>query len=698
MSSSTANFLFELGTEELPPKALKNLSSALTRGVVDRLKQHMLAFDEGGVQSFAAPRRLAVLVPALQTQQPDQSIEKLGPAIAAAYDKEGKPSKAAEGFARSNGVSFDELITVETDKGERLCYRSTAKGKAAAELLPDIISQALADLPIPKRMRWGASRDEFVRPAHWLLMLLGGDVIETEILGLTAGKVTLGHRFHAPAEITIDDALQYEALLEEQGKVLASFEKRREHIVAQTRKLAASLGAQAVIEDDLLDEVTALVEWPVALAGKFDEAFLAVPEEALVSSMSEHQKYFHLLDDAGQLLPGFITISNIECDDPARIIEGNERVIRPRLADAAFFFETDKKVSLQSLRKRLQNVVFQQKLGTVYEKTSRIAALAESIARLLGVDGDQARRAGELCKADLASDLVLEFDKMQGIAGGYYARHESLGDEIATAIETHYLPRFAGDKVPETDIACAVAIADRLDTITGIFGIGQEPSGSKDPFALRRASIGVLQIILHNKLAVNLRELITAATGQHAAIEDRSAVVDKVCSYIFDRFTAYYQEQGISTEVIMAVRAVSAFDALDFDARIHAVTEFVAQPECESLAAANKRVSNILEKSEGVVTADTFDAGLLAEEAEKTLADAINASQAEAAPLFKNGDYRAGLLALTKLRKPIDTFFDKVMVNTDDPALKQNRLALLATLRDMFMQAADVALLAPAKK
>ncbi|NNL56482.1 MAG: glycine--tRNA ligase subunit beta, partial [Pseudomonadales bacterium] len=443
----------------------------------------------------------------VDTQQADQAIEKLGPALQAAYDKQGAPSKAALGFARSNSVEFEALQTVATDKGERLCFKSVAKGKATSELLEDIVQRALQDLPIPKRMRWGASRAEFVRPVHWLVMLLDDTVVDAQLLGKQAGRTSYGHRFHAPGPIAIDHAKNYAGQLQQAG-VIASFAERRALIEQQVASLAADLQGKAVLENDLLDEVTALVEKPVALAGAFDREFLGVPHEALIYSMSEHQKYFHVLDKDGQLLPHFITVSNIESSDPGQIVAGNERVIRPRLADAAFFFNTDKKLALQALRERLKPVVFQKQLGTVYDKTLRIAALATRIAGKLGADQKATQLAGELCKADLASDMVLEFDKMQGIAGGYYARHEGLAEKVAVAIEQHYLPKHAGDKVPGGAEACAVALADRLDTLSGIFGIGQLPSGSKDPFALRRASIGVLQIILQNRLQLNLAELV----------------------------------------------------------------------------------------------------------------------------------------------------------------------------------------------
>ena len=696
--TQTAELLVELGTEELPPTALLALSEAFTRGLCAGLEQARLGWDAKQVEGFATPRRLAACIGGLDLRQADQAIEKLGPAVQAAYDASGAPSKAALGFARSNGVDFDALETVATDKGERLCFKSLQPGKPTADLLEGIVTRALADLPIPKRMRWGASRAEFVRPVHWLVLLLDDQIVDATVLGLDAGRTSYGHRFHAPGPIAIDSACAYAKTLQKVA-VEASFAKRRTMVEQQVAALAIELGGEAVIETALLDEVTALVEQPVALAGKFDREFLNVPHEALIYSMSEHQKYFHLLDKQGQLLPHFITVSNIQSKQPEQIVAGNERVIRPRLADAAFFFATDKKLALPALRERLKPVVFQQKLGTVYEKTERIAALASAIATSLNADCAQAVQAGEYCKADLASDMVLEFDKMQGVAGGYYARNAGLPEAVACAIEQHYLPKFAGDKVPVGALACAVALADRLDTLTGIFGIGQPPSGSKDPFALRRASIGVLQIVLQNQLQLDVAQLVQLAVQQHAAVADKSATANQVCSYVFDRFAAHYQEQGLATEIFQAVRSLDCFNPLEFDARVRAVAHFVQQPASESLAAANKRVGNILQISNfddaGSVA---FDAALLQETAEKNLAAAVAEKEALCAPLFAAGNYRDGLLQLTELKTAVDEFFDHVMVNTEDASVRSNRLALLNRLRQLFLTVADISLLAAGKK
>ncbi len=695
--NSAADFLVELGTEELPPTALKKLSQAFADGIEVGLRDARLAFDPD-IVSFATPRRLAVLVKELQCQQADQSIEKLGPAVAAAFDDNGDPKPAAIGFARSNNVTVEQLTRIDTDKGQRLCFKTDQAGAKTSALLASIVESALDSLPIPKRMRWGATRSEFVRPAHWLLMLLGDDIVEGDVLGLPAGRKSFGHRFHAPAAIEISSPHCYEKLLEEEGDVIADFARRRDSIAAQVHQQAKAFGGVAIVEEALLDEVTALVEKPVALGGHFDSAFLDVPQEALIYSMSEHQKYFHMVDEKGALLPHFITIANIESRSPEKVIAGNERVIRPRLADAAFFYATDRKISLAMMRERLKPIVFQQQLGTVFAKTERIAALASHIASQIGAEAELAHTAGELCKADLASDMVLEFDKMQGTAGAYYARHEKLDPRICDAIKTHYWPRFAGDKVPDEPIAIATALADRLDTLTGIFAIGQLPSGSKDPFALRRAAIGVLQILLQNQLPLDLAELVERALAQHTGIQPIDNCGNTVLNFLFDRFPAIYHEQGLPAEVLLSVRARNITQPLDFDRRVQAVAAFVDSTEAAALAAANKRVGNILQKATSKPVASDFDAGLIRDNAEQALAEAIACSESECSPLFEAGEYEQGLLALTTLRPVIDTFFDDVMVNADDPSLQANRLALLARLHQLFLQVADISQLVTAKQ
>ena len=690
------DFLVELGTEELPPKALHKLMEAFASGIEQGLKAAELDYTE--VKAYAAPRRLAVAVAGLAESQQDKQIEKLGPAVQAAFDKDGKPSKAAEGFARSNGVSVEQLGRKQTDKGERLAFISEQKGAATASLLPGIVEKSLAQLPIPKRMRWGARREEFVRPVHWLLMLLGNSVVDGEVLGLRAGNTTRGHRFHCNRELEIHSAQDYVQQLREPGYVVVDFAERREMIRDQVTAEAHNVNGEAVIDDDLLDEVTALVEWPVALTGRFEERFLEVPAEALISSMKEHQKYFHVVDGDGQLLPFFITVANIESQDPVQVIHGNERVIRPRLSDAAFFFETDKKTSLEARREKLKQVVFQQKLGTVYDKTERVAALAPRIAALTGANPQWAERAAKLCKSDLVTEMVFEFADMQGIAGYYYAENDGEPLDVAKAMYEQYMPKFAGDELPKSDTGTVLALADRLDTLAGIFGIGQPPSGSRDPFALRRASLGVIRLLVEKNLDLDLRELLELARENfpRTALGEYNTVVEQTLAYILERFRARYEDQGIATEVFMAVAARKLSRPLDIDNRVHAVNAFSQLPEAQALAAANKRVSNILAKLEGPAPS-SVDEALLQEDAEKALYTAVKDAQEQVQPLYAEARYTEGLAGLAGLRDTVDSFFDHVMVMTDDEALRNNRLALLAQLRALFLEVADISLLAPAK-
>ncbi|WP_444929157.1 glycine--tRNA ligase subunit beta [Microbulbifer sp. SSSA002] len=690
------DFLVELGTEELPPKALHKLMSAFADGISLGLKSAELSFGE--VKTYAAPRRLAVAVFGLADRQQDKQIEKLGPAVKAAFDKEGKPSKAAEGFARSNGVTVAELGRKETDKGERLAFISEQKGAATESLLAGIVEKALAQLPIPKRMRWGARREEFVRPVHWLVMLFGNKVVDGEVLGLKAGNTSRGHRFHCNRELEIHSAHDYPQVLREPGYVMADFAERREVIRAQVIAEANNVNGEAVIDDDLLDEVTALVEWPVALTGRFEERFLEVPAEALISSMKEHQKYFHVVDEDGQLLPFFITVSNIESRDAAQVIHGNERVIRPRLADAAFFFETDKKTSLESRREKLRQIVFQQHLGSVYDKTERVSALARTIAEKTGANGDWAERAGRLCKSDLVTEMVFEFADMQGIAGYYYAENDGEPLDVAKAMYEQYMPKFAGDELPASDTGTAIALADRLDTLVGIFGIGQPPSGSRDPFALRRASLGIIRILVEKRLDLDLRELLELARDNYprTALGEYDKVVEQTLQYVLERFRARYEDQGIATEVFMSVAARKLSRPLDIDNRVHAVNAFSQLPESGALAAANKRVSNILAKLDGAVPSK-IDEALLQEDAEKALFSAVQTARTEVEPLYRDALFAEGLAGLAGLRETVDNFFDHVMVMSDDEQLRDNRLALLAQLRALFLEVADISLLVPAK-
>ncbi|UTF59082.1 glycine--tRNA ligase subunit beta [Gilvimarinus sp. DA14] len=690
----SADFLFELGTEELPPVALKSLSAALQTGVEEGLEKAGLNYS--AIQSYCAPRRLAFLIKSLEAATPVKEVTVWGPPAKIAFDAEGKPSKAAEAFASKNGLSVDQLTTENDGKADKLVARQQAGGEQATNLIAGIISDSLAKLPIPKRMRWGASRTEFVRPVHWVVMLYGSEVVEGEILGVSSGRNSRGHRFHHNQEISLANACDYVEALR-QAYVLVDRAERQALIIEQVNREASAISGTAVIDEDLLDEVTALVEWPVALTGKFEERFLQVPAEALISSMAEHQKYFHVVDGEGNLKPNFITLANIESKDPAQVIDGNERVIRPRLSDAAFFFETDKKHSLESQRERLKSIVFQAKLGSIFDKTERIAQLASRIAEQLGGDAAKARRAGELSKADLVTEMVLEFDKMQGIAGYYYALNDGEDAEVAQALTEQYLPKFAGDKLPQTQTGTLIALADRLDTISGIFGIGQKPTGSKDPFGLRRASLGALRLMVEQDINLDLRMLLEQAVAAHGEnIKDPAATVNDALAYMLERFRAWYEEDQIATEMYLAVAAKELSHPLDINARVLAVDAFARMSEAQALAAANKRVSNILGKLDSAPS-EQVNESLLQEPAEKQLAEAVAHKAESVAPLFAERRYADALATLASLREPVDTFFDQVMVMADDEALKNNRLALLAKLRGLFLQVADISLLAPTK-
>lgn len=687
-----ATLLIEVGTEELPPKALKQLSQAFSQSILNNLQQKGLAF--GATKSYAAPRRLAISIKSLPDATPVTEAEMWGPPAHIAFDKDGKATKAGLAFAEKNGVAVESLTVKHDGKIDKLFAQVTQGGEPVAALLPGIVSQALADLPIPKRMRWGAKREEFVRPVHWLVMLYGETVVPGQVMGLQADRLSRGHRFHHNEAVSLAHADQYAQTLE-QAYVLADYEARQQKIVAQVNQCAAHLGGHAQMEPALLDEVTALVEWPVALAGNFEQRFLQVPAEALISSMGEHQKYFHLLDDDGKLMPHFITVANLESRDPAQVIDGNERVIRPRLSDAAFFFETDKKTTLNKQRERLKHIVFQAQLGTLFDKTKRVAQLAQIIAQKLGANEQLAARAGSLCKSDLVTNMVGEFDTMQGVAGYYYALNDGEDPEVAKALNEQYLPRFAGDHLPETQTGTILALADRLDTLTGIFGIGQHPTGSKDPFALRRASLGVLRLLVEKQLPLDLRELLDSAIAQHAKLDTQS-LTDTVLQYMLDRFRAWYEDAQIAPEVFMAVSAKSLSQPLDIDNRVKAVQAFSQLPAAQALAAANKRVANILAKLDRQ-PGSQVDAALLQEPAEQALAQALKAQQVHTAPLFANSQYAEALTSLAGLQDSVDAFFDKVMVMAEEADVRNNRLALLQQLRALFLEVADISLLVPAK-
>ncbi|MEQ1579160.1 MAG: glycine--tRNA ligase subunit beta [Steroidobacteraceae bacterium] len=684
------DFLVEIGTEELPPKSLHALIQAFAEGIERGLKASGVGFET--VEKFATPRRLAVRVSGVAIEQPAQEVKRLGPAISNSYDANGQPTKAALGFAASCGVGIGELTQAEGPKGKVLAYAATRPGERTSVLLPGIVSAALKELPIAKRMRWGSGEAEFVRPVHWVVMLFGTDVVEAEILGIASGSSSRGHRFHAPNAISIPSPAAYEAVLRDQGKVLVDLTERRERILSGVQHAASAVGGSAVIGDALLDEVCALVEWPVPIAGQFETRFLLLPAEVLVAVMQDHQRYFPVRDSQGVLLPWFIAVANIESLAPDKVRSGNERVIRPRLADAAFFWETDQRVRLDAKREGLKSVTFQQGLGSLFDKSERVKRLAALIASRTGADSQLAARAADLCKCDLLSLMVGEFPELQGIMGQYYARHDGESEEVATAIAEHYLPKFAGDGLPGSQAGMAVAIADRVDTITGIFAIGQKPSGTRDPFGLRRAALGVLRLLIEKRLDLDLLQLIDqAADSQPAAGEGdwRAGVYD----YIMERLRAYYLEQGsseaITAEMFDAVLANRPGSPLDFDARIRALQQFLRLDDAPSLAAANKRIANILRKSESSGTG-VVNSELLAEPAEKALFDQVLAMERATAPLISRRDYAPALSKLAGLRSTVDDFFDAVMVMADDQAVRENRLALLARLRKLFLHVADL--------
>ncbi len=686
---TTQNFLVEIGTEELPPKALKTLATSFADNVEAELNQAGLTFDK--IEWFAAPRRLAVKVLNLATQQPSKEIEKRGPAVSAAFDAEGKPTKAAEGWARGCGITVDQAERIATDKGEWLVHRAKIEGQPTKNLLNGIVANALAKLPIPKPMRWADKTVQFIRPVHTVTMLLGDELIEGEILGVASARTIRGHRFLGEKEFEIQHADQYPQLLREKGSVVADFNERKAEILAKSQAKATALGGVADIEESLLEEVTSLVEYPNVLAAKFEERFLAVPSEALVYTMKGDQKYFPIYDKDGKLLPHFIFVSNINPEDPTAIIEGNEKVVRPRLTDAEFFFKTDLKQKLVDRLPRLETVLFQQQLGTLKDKTDRIEQLAGEIAKQIGADEAKAKRAGLLSKCDLMTNMVFEFTDTQGVMGMHYARHDGEDEEVAVALNEQYMPRFAGDQLPKSLVASAVALADKFDTLTGIFGIGQAPKGSADPFALRRAALGALRIIVEKNLPLDLEDLVKKSAALFGDKLTNQNVVADVVDFMLGRFRAWYQDEGIAVDVIQAVLARRPTRPADFDARVRAVSHFRTLDSAEALAAANKRVSNILAKADAAIGEINLTACV--EPAEKALAEAVLALRTEIQPLIAKGDYTAVLDKLANLRAPVDCFFDNVMVNAEDPALRQNRLAILNTLQDLFLQVADISVL-----
>ena len=688
----TENCLVELGTEELPPKALKSLGEAFATQFEAALTQADLSFDS--VSWFAAPRRLAVYVSGLAEGQADKVVEKRGPAVSGVFDADGNPTKAAQGWARGNGIDVADAERLVTDKGEWLLHKAYVPGQSVAELLEGLINQAVSKLPIPKPMRWGNYNTQFIRPVHTLCVLYGSEVVNVSVLGLTSGRVVQGHRFHGEGRFELDHADNYASALEQQY-VLADFEARKDKVRQQLEDAAQSLSLKPDYNEDLLEEIASLVEWPVVLQAGFDEAFLAVPKEALIYTMKDDQKYVPLLDSDGALSNTFLFVTNIESRDASQVISGNEKVIRPRLADAEFFFNSDKKTTLESRLESLETVLFQKQLGTLKEKSERISALSAFIASQIDANETQAARAGLLAKTDLMSNMVMEFPDVQGVMGKYYALNDGEDAPVAEALYEQYMPRFAGDALPSSGVSASVALADKLDTLVGIFGIGQLPKGDKDPFALRRAAIGVLRIVTELSLPLDLETLVSKAIDVYGDKLTNAETQSQVVDFVLGRFTALLQDQAIAIDVIQAVAARRPTKPADYLARVHAVDKFRALEEAEALAAANKRVANILAKQNVEVT-DTvnIDESLLAEEAEKALYVELKAAQKEVDIAVPSQDYTRILTALATLRNVIDNFFDNVMVMADDEAVKNNRLALLSLLRQLFLTTADISILA----
>ena len=684
--SDKQDLLFELGTEELPPVALKKLSGALQNEFSQELHAAMLGYSE--LHSYATPRRLAIIARDCDIRQPDREIKRRGPAVQAAFDADGKPTRAAEGFAGSCGTTVDQLGREKTDKGEWLSYSIQETGKPASELLPEIAERALNRLPIPKRMRWGDSDAQFVRPVHWLVYLHGEDVVSCEMLGVQAGNTSFGHRFHSPDAITLKNADDYVSKLQD-ARVIADFSQRRDTIRQQVIQQAESLGGEADMDDELLDEVTALVEWPVPITAGFEEKYLEVPHEALIYTMKKNQKYFPVIAHDGQLMNHFITISNIDSSNPDVIRDGNERVVRPRLADAMFFWQQDGRKKLEDHLQAMKGVVFQQKLGSMYDKSERVAGLAAEIARHIEGDEALAHRAGMLSRCDLMTETVGEFAEMQGIMGRHQARRDGEPEELAIAMDEFYMPRYSGDQLPQTKTGIAISLAEKLDTLVGIFGIDMKPTGDKDPFALRRAALGALRILKEHALPLDLHHLLKLASEQLTSSISVREVEEQVYDFMVNRLKGIYTDEGVPVETFNAVAHRRPGNISDFDQRLHAVLAFQQLPEAEALAAANKRISNILKKADHFIPGEPHPE-LFQQTEEIALNDKINEMTEHVTPMLLNADYEKTLKALAALREPVDTFFDEVMVMTDDDKIRSNRLSLLTRLQHLFLQVADI--------
>lgn len=685
--ADSQDLLFELGTEELPPKSLLTLRNALKEGVIAGLKKADLAHGE--IVTYATPRRLALWIKDLATSQPDRVLERRGPAVKAAYQADGSPSKAAEGFARSCGVSLDQMGTLKTDKGEWLAFTEKKTGEPTEQLIGEILNKSLAALPVAKRMRWGSGSTEFVRPVKWVVLLFGTEVIESTILGIHADRNSHGHRFHAPELISIREAASYAEQLLESGHVQVNFETRRAVIEQQAIELAESVSGEAHIEPSLLDEITSLVEWPVAVMGGIDERFLALPAEALITTMQDNQKYFPVKAKSGELLPWFITFSNIDSKNPAAVSKGNERVVRPRLADAEFFWNQDRKQPLESRIEKLDNIIFQKQLGTLLNKTERVEKLAVFIAKEIGADESMAARAAHLAKSDLLTEMVGEFASLQGIIGRYYAAADGEPKEVAQAIEEQYFPKQSGSKLPECKTGQALALAEKLDTLCGIFSAGLIPTGDKDPYALRRATIGTLRIILEKRFNLDLAVLIKKSCDLFSHKFDRDSTESQLLSFCLERLKGLFLEKGFAADELDAVLSVNPTQPLDFEERLQAVKAFRSLPEAESLAAANKRIRNILRKA-GSLSQHTVDEEQLVEAAEKALCEQAQAASKAVTPLLVQRDYSAALKRLAQLREATDRFFDEVMVMADNETTRNNRLTLLSETGNLFLSIADI--------
>lgn len=690
MMNATADFLIELGTEELPPTGLRSLRDAFAQGVHDRLEHLQLA--HGRVKGFATPRRLAVMVESLAANQPEQTVERRGPALAAAFDADGHPTRAAEGFARSCGVTVANLEHLQTDKGTWLVYRARQSGGAAVNLLPALIEETVRALPVARRMHWGTGKESFVRPVHWVVALFGHEVLDVALFGVHADRITRGHRFHHPDPIIIPHPAAYSAELADPGHVIADFDQRREIIRNQIEQVAREVEGTALMDADLLDEVTGLVEWPAALAGRFEDRFLALPREVLVATLQGHQRYFPVVGGDGALLPAFITVANIRSRRPQQVRIGNERVVRPRLADALFFWEQDRQRPLAAFTEGLDHLAFQRELGSMADKTQRVRALAAIIAPRVGADAELADRAAELSKADLMTAMVYEFTELQGVMGRYYAALSGEDAQVAQALEEQYHPRHAGDELPRTKIGQTLALAERLDTLAGIFAIGRRPSGEKDPFALRRAALGIIRILVEQRIDLDLTLPLEAAVAQQPGGHEPDDVVAQLREFLLERMRSYYAAAGVPAEIFAAVAAIGTWRLLDFDRRLKAVQRFLALPQAESLAAAHKRIRNIL-KQAGDDVPQAVSLANLHDDAERELERHARELATVTAGYMESGDYEAALRALAALQAPVDRFFDQVMVMIDDPAVRRNRLALLGELDRLCRTVADISCL-----